>query len=250
MSLKGKVALITGSSKGLGKEIAFQLGAEGAKVVFNYANGHETAAATFQEFQASGYDGLLIRADVSDEAEVERLVGEASKVYGGIDILVPNATPEQPQMPIEEYSWQHFERMLDFFVKSPYYLCRAVLPHMKAQKWGRIVNISSEVFEKGVPNFTAYVSAKGGQVGFSRSLARELAGQGITVNIVSPGWIPVERHAKDPQELKDAYLSTIPVGRWGRPGDVARAVLFFCQEENSFLTGQTLIVNGGNSEPG
>lgn len=250
MSLKGKVALITGSSKGLGKAIAFHLGAQDAKLVFNYANSEETAENTFKEYQDLGYEGILIRADVSNEAEVDRLVAEATEALGGIDILVPNATPDQPQMPIEEYTWEHYERMISFFIKSPYYLCRAVLPHMKAQKWGRIINISSEVFEKGVPNFTAYVSAKGGQVGFSRSLAKELAGQGITVNIVSPGWIPVERHENDPQDMKDEYLSKIPVGRWGTPGDVANAVAFYCKEESSFLTGQTLTVNGGNSEPG
>ena len=250
MNLNGKVALVTGSSRGLGKVIAFHLGSLGAKVAFNYANNQQIADGTFKEFRNLGYEGMLVRADVSNEMEVDRMVNEIGAEIGGIDILVPNATPDQPQMSIEDYTWDHYQRMIDFFIKSPYLLTSAVLPHMKQQHWGRIVNISSEVFEKGVANFTAYVSAKGGQVGLSRSLSKELAGEGITVNVVSPGWVPVERHANDPQEAKDAYLSNIPVGRWGTPQDIAHAVAYFCLPESSFLTGQTLVVNGGNSEPG
>jgi 3-oxoacyl-[acyl-carrier protein] reductase len=135
--------------------------------------------------------------------------------------------------------------MLDFFVKSPYLVARRGLPHMKVKKWGRIVNITSEVFPRAVAPFSAYVAAKGGQIGWSRSMSRELAPFGITVNMVAPGWIPVERHEKDPQEAKDAYLREIPAGRWGTPLDVANAVLFFASDEASFITGQTLCVNGG-----
>ena len=142
-----------------------------------------------------------------------RLYDEVRDTLGPIDILVLNATPDQPQRPIEEYDWAFFQQMLDFFVKSPYLLTRACLPHMKAQKFGRIINITSEVFDVGVSPFTAYVAAKGAQTGFTRSLARELAPCGITVNNVAPGWIPVERHEKDPQSDKDAYLAR----RAGRP---------------------------------
>ena len=110
---------------------------------------------------------------------------------------------------------------------------------MKRQKWGRIINITSEVFSLGVAPFTAYVAAKGSQVGFSRSLATELAPFGITVNMISPGWIPVERHEKDPQDMKDMYLATIPAGRWGTPQDVATAAIYLASEEASFVTGQT-----------
>ena len=164
---------------------------------------------------------------------------------GQVDIIVPNATCEQPLRPIEEYDWAFYQSMLDFFVKSPVLLAKAVLPHMKAQKWGRIINITSEVFHLGVSPFTAYVAAKGGQTGLCRSLARELAPFGITVNMVAPGWIPVERHENDPQELKDGYLASIPMERWGVPSDVASAIVYYASDAAGFVTGQTIPFDGG-----
>ena len=116
---------------------------------------------------------------------------------------------------------------------------------MKKKRFGRIINVGSEVFQLSVPNFSAYVAAKGGQLGWTRSMAKELAPFGITVNQVAPGWIPTERHANDPQEAKDGYLAGIPAGRWGTPEDVATAVLYFASNEASFVTGQTTCVNGG-----
>ncbi|MEM7232725.1 MAG: 3-oxoacyl-ACP reductase family protein [Planctomycetota bacterium] len=244
-SLDGRVALVTGSSTGLGKAIAIALGQAGAKVVVNYANNVQRAEAAFEEFRAAGCEGRLIRADVSDEGGVDELYNEIERDLGGVDILVPNATPDQPQMPIEEFTWEHFETMINFFIKSPYLLTRRSMKHMKAQEWGRIVNIGSEVFQRGVGNFSAYVSAKGGQAGFTRSMATELSPFGITINQVNPGWIPVERHEKDPQDMKDEYFSMIPMGRWGVPKDVADAVLYLSTPESSFVTGQTICVNGG-----
>ena len=135
--------------------------------------------------------------------------------------------------------------MVDFFIKSPFLLTRACLPHMKRQKWGRIINIGSEVVERAVPNFTAYVAAKAGQNGFHRSLASELAPFGVNVNMICPGWIPVERHEKDPQSEKDAYRALIPANRWGVPEDVASTAVFLASEAASFITGQNLHVNGG-----
>jgi 3-oxoacyl-[acyl-carrier protein] reductase len=188
---------------------------------------------------------VLVRADVTTEEGVEALYRETEAKLGKPDILVPNATCDQPLKPIEEYDWAFHQAMLDFFVKSPYLLARRGLAHMKARQWGRIINITSEVFHRAVAPFSAYVAAKGGQVGWSRSMSRELAPFGITVNMVAPGWIPVERHEKDPQAAKDEYLALVPAKRWGTPADVANAVLYFASEEASFVTGQTLCVNGG-----
>ena len=244
-SLAGKVALVTGSSRGLGKAMAFALGSAGAKVAFNYANNREWAERTFAEYRGEGFEGGLYRASVIDESEVNAMVEAIARDLGPVDILVLNATPAQPLKPIEEYDWAFYQSMLDFFVKSPYLLTRAVLPHMKQQRWGRIVNITSEVFNRGVAPFSAYVAAKGAQVGWSRSMANELAPWNITVNMIAPGWIPVERHEHDPQHEKDAYRSLIPMDRWGVPEDIGGAVVFLASDAASFVTGQDIHVNGG-----
>ncbi len=246
-SLEGRVAFVTGSSTGLGRWMAMSLGAAGAKVAMNYYNNEARADAAFAEFKAAGYEGVMLRGNVTEEAEVNRMVGEIGDTLGGVDILVPNATPAQPQMPIEEYTWDFYQSMLDFFIKSPYLLTRACLPHMKAQRWGRIINIGSEVFQEGVAPFSAYVSAKGGQCGLSRSLATELAPWEITVNTVSPGWIPVERHENDPQDLKDGYLADLPMKRWGVPKEVADTVTFLATNEASYVSGQNICVNGAHT---
>lgn len=244
-SLAGKTALVTGSSKGLGKAIAMALGAAGAKVAINYCNGEEQAMATFAEFQNRGFQGLLVRADVTNEKHVTKMCHAVEQKLGPIDIVVVNATPAQPQKPFELYDWAFHQQMLDFFVKSPFLLTRAVLSGMKARRFGRIVNIGSEVFRRGVPNFAPYVAAKGAQAGWTRSMASELAPWQITVNIVSPGWIPVERHANDPQEQKDAYKALIPMRRWGVPADVGGMCAFLASDAAAFVTGQDIAVNGG-----
>ena len=245
--LDGHVALVTGSSKGLGKAIAIGLGKAGAKVALNYFNHQPTAENALAELKAAGCEGGLFKADVTDQADVEKMFAEIRSSLGPVDIVVANATPAQPLKPIEEYDWEFYQSMLDFFVKSPFLLTRAALPHMKQQGWGRIINITSEVFQLGVSPFTAYVAAKGGQTGFSRSLARELAPFGITVNMIAPGWIPVERHENDPQEMKDAYLATVPAGRWGKPEDLVGATVYYASDAASFVTGQTLSVTGGHT---
>ncbi len=245
-----RVALVTGSTRGLGKSIALGLGRRGIKVALNYFNNAELAEAAFAEFRAAGGEGILVRANVADPEEVSRMRAEVGERLGPVDIVVANATPAQPLKPIEEYDWDFYQTMLDFFVKSPVLLAKACLPHMKEQRWGRIIQITSEVFQLGTTPFTAYVAAKGGQIGFSRSLARELAPFGITVNMVAPGWIPVERHENDPQSAKDAYLAQIPVGRWGTPGDVAEAVAYLAGEGAGFVTGQSISVNGGMTVAG
>jgi 3-oxoacyl-[acyl-carrier protein] reductase len=245
VSLTGHVALVTGNSTGLGKAIGLALGKAGAKVPVNYFNNEQRAARTVAEYEAAGVATCLVRSDVTTEDGVERLFAETERRLGSVDIIVPNATCEQPHRTIEGYDWVFYQTMIDFFLKSPYLLTRRALPHMKRQRWGRIINITSEVFHRAVAPFSAYVAAKGAQIGWSRSMSRELAPFGITVNMVAPGWIPVERHARDPQSEKDSYKAQIPMQRWGVPQDVAEAVLYFASEEASFITGQTLCVNGG-----
>ncbi len=248
-TLTGRVAWVTGSTRGLGKEIALELGRRGAAVAMNFANNSDAAARAFADLQAVQPKSCLVQGDVTDAAEIARMHSEIASQIGPVDILVPNATCEQPQLSFEEYDWEFFQSMLDFFVKSPALLTKAVLPHMKQQRWGRIVHITSEVFALGMARFSAYVAAKGGQIGFARSTAREFAPFGITVNCVAPGWIPVERHADDPQEAKDGYLAGVPAGYFGTPADVAAAVCFFASDKASFITGQSIAVNGGNTLP-
>ena len=246
-SLKDRVALVTGSSTGLGKAAVLALGQAGAKVAINYYNNDERANDTLQEARDAGVDCMLVKSNVIDESDVDRMFTEIEANLGAVDIVVVNATPDQPQRPIEEYDWDFYQQMLDFFVRSPYLLTRRALPHMRGQKWGRIINVTSEVFHRSVSPFSAYVAAKGGQIGWTRSMASELAPDGITVNSVAPGWIPVERHESDPQEMKDSYKAIIPMGRWGLPQDVAYAIVYYASNEASFVTGQTICVNGGNT---
>jgi 3-oxoacyl-[acyl-carrier protein] reductase len=244
-SLKGRVAWVTGSTTGLGKAMAFALGRAGASVAFNYFNDDARARACLREYHAEGLEGALFKGSVIDEADVTRMARAIEKKLGPVDVLVVNATPDQPHEPIERYDWAFYQQMLDFFVKSPFLLTRALLPGMKSRRFGRILNIGSEVFQRGVGNFSAYVAAKGAQNGWTRSMSSELIPYGITVNMISPGWIPVERHANDPQAEKDAYFALIPAGRWGVPEDVGGACVFLASDEASFVSGQNVAVNGG-----
>lgn len=246
-SLEGRTALVTGSSTGLGKGIARAFGQAGAKVAVNYYNNSERAEKTVAEFTEFGITCDLFKANVIDESSVNSMFDEIESKLGAVDILVPNATPDQPLKPIDEYDWEFYQSMLDFFIKSPYLLTRRAMPSMKKKNWGRIINITSEVYHLSVAPFSAYVAAKGGQIGWSRSMAKELAADGITVNMIAPGWIPTERHDSDPQEMKDGYLAAIPMKRWGTPNDVGAAAVYYASEEAGFITGQTICVNGGNS---
>jgi 3-oxoacyl-[acyl-carrier protein] reductase len=184
-------------------------------------------------------------ADVTDEHQVVELVAAVRERLGCVDVLVLNATGPQPEAALNEVSWEEHATQLDFFVKSPVLLGRALLPNMIARGWGRIVQIDSEVVDRIPAGRSAYVTAKSAQIGLTRSWARELAAFGITVNAVAPGFVPVERHAEVPAEIRSAYLSSVPAGRMGTPDDIAHAVSFFVSEQAGFVTGQRLVVDGG-----
>jgi len=245
--LDGRVAWITGSSRGLGRVIAETLAAAGAKTVVNCFASRDQGESVVADIRAAGGEAMLVAGDAMNEAEIDRMAGEIEAQFGPVDIVVPNATPFQPMKNLEDYTWEEHQSMVDAFIKSPFLLAKRLLPSMKARRNGRIINITSEVFHAGMPKFSAYVAAKGGQVGWSRSMANELAPHGITVNTVAPGWIPVERHDDVPDGDKANYLATVPMARWGKPSDIAHAVTFFASDEASFLTGQTLVVNGGRT---
>jgi 3-oxoacyl-[acyl-carrier protein] reductase len=245
--LHDRVALVTGASRGLGAAIARKLAACGAAVAMNYFNSPDRAEKLAESIRATGGNAIAVGGDVRDEQQVTALVADVEKQLGPIGILVVNATGPQPMIPLEQLSWRIMLDQLEFFVKSPMLLAQAVVPGMKQRRRGRIINIGSEVFEKGVPRFSNYVSAKGAQLGLTRSWAMELAEWGITVNHVAPGWIPTERHATDPQWAKDAYAERVPLRRMGVPDDVAEAVAFLASDAAGFITGQKLSVNGGNT---
>ena len=173
-NLQNHVAIVTGSSTGLGKSIGQTLGQQGARVALNYWNNRERAEKTLAEFQRAGIETVLVRCNVTTEEGVELLYRETETRLGKPDILVVNATCEQPLKPIEQYDWAFYQSMVDFFIKSPFLLTKRGLAHMKSKKWGRIINIASEVYHRSVANFSAYVAAKGGQIGWSRSMSREL----------------------------------------------------------------------------
>jgi 3-oxoacyl-[acyl-carrier protein] reductase len=245
--LSKRVALVTGASRGLGAAMARKLGACGARVAVNYFGSPDKAQKVADDIRRSGGQAEAFQADVRDEAEVERLVRDVQQRFGPIDVLVVNATGPQPFIKLEELTWRTCLDQLEFFVKSPVLLAKAVVPGMKHRRFGRIINIGSEVFDRGVPEFSNYVSAKGAQLGLTRSWAMELAKSGITVNLVAPGWIPTERHVNDPQEAKDAYAAAVPMGHMGKDEDVAEAVAFLASDGAKFVTGQKLSVNGGNT---
>jgi len=245
--LAGRVALVTGASRGLGAAIARSLGSRGAKVAVNSFGSPQKAGAVADAIKSDGGDAEVFVADVRDESEVARMVAGVESKFGPVDILVCNATGPQPFIAIEDLTWRDCLDQLEFFVKSPVLLTKAVLPAMKARRSGRIILIGSEVFELGNPKFSNYVSAKGAQLGLTRSWANELAEHQITVNLVAPGWIPTERHADDPQEAKDAYTAGVPMGHMGQPQDIGEAVAFLASDAARFITGQRLPVNGGNT---
>jgi NAD(P)-dependent dehydrogenase (short-subunit alcohol dehydrogenase family) len=245
--LTGKVALVTGASRGLGAAIAVKLAACGAKVAINTFASPQKAQGVLDQIRKAGGTADIFPADVRSEEAVAGMVKAIESRFGPLDILVLNATGPQPFVKIEDLTWRQCLDQLEFFVKSPLLLVKAVVGHMKQRKTGRIIHIGSEVFELGLPEFSNYVSAKGAQLGLTRSWAKELAPWQITVNLIAPGWIPTERHADDPQTLKDAYAAGVPMKHMGEGNDIAEAVAFLASNAGRFITGQKLSVNGGNT---
>lgn len=240
-----RVALVTGSSRGLGAVMAMRLAEDGFAVAVNSAGGGEAGRDVVRAIRESGGVADAFTADVTDADGVAGLVAAVERGLGPIEVLVLNATGPQPDAPLERVRWEEHLAQLDFFVKSPVLLLRAVLPRMRELRYGRIVHVDSEVFDSPPPGRSAYVSAKGAQIGLARAWARELAPDGITVNCVSPGFIPVERHEGVPADERGAYVATVPAGHIGTPADVAHAVAFFVSKAAGFITGQRLVVDGG-----
>jgi 3-oxoacyl-[acyl-carrier protein] reductase len=244
-SRQQRVALVTGSSRGLGSAIALRLAQDGLAVAVNGVRDDPQALAVVDAIEVVGGIAAAFLADVTDERQSVELVAAVAERLGPVDVLVVNATGPQPEAPLMEVSWEDQVAQLEFFVKSPVLLGRAVVPGMRARRWGRIIQIDSEVVDRPPPGRSAYVIAKMAQIGLSRSWARELAPDGITVNTVAPGFVPVERHGDVPAEVRSAYLSSVPAGRMGTPDDIAHAVSFFVSEAAGFVTGQRLVVDGG-----
>jgi 3-oxoacyl-[acyl-carrier protein] reductase len=239
-----RVALVTGSSHGLGRVIARRLARDGLAVVVNGLHA-EAALEVAGAIRDDGGVAEAFVADVTDERQVADLVAGVEDRLGRIGVLVLNATGPQPEAPLAEVAWEDHVAQLDFFVKSPVLLGRAVLPGMRARGSGRIIQVDSEVVDRMPPGRSAYVTAKSAQIGLTRSWALELAPFGITVNTVAPAFVPVERHADVTDEVRSAYLTSVPAGRMGTPEDIAHAVSFFASEEAGFVTGQRLVVDGG-----
>jgi 3-oxoacyl-[acyl-carrier protein] reductase len=227
--------------------IARRLARDGLAVAVNGRPGDEHLDAVGAAIRAEGGTAEGFFADVTDEGQVAGLVAAVTDRLGPVDVLVLNATGPQPDAMVADVAWADHLAQLDFFVKSPVLLGRAVLPGMRARRYGRIVQIDSEVADRPPPGRSAYATAKSAQVGLTRSWARELAPLGITVNTVAPGFIPVERHAGVPDDDRRAYLASVPAGRMGTPDDIAHAVSFLASEGAGFITGQRILVDGGRS---
>jgi 3-oxoacyl-[acyl-carrier protein] reductase len=240
-----RVALVTGSSRGLGSAIARRLARDGLAVAVNDVHAGALAVDVVGAIRDDGGVADAFTGDVTDEQQVAGLVAAVADTLGPIDVLVLNATGPQPEAPLTEVSWRDHLAQLDFFIKSPVLLGRAVVPGMQARGFGRIVQIDSEVVDRPPPGRSAYAAAKSAQIGLARSWARELAPFGITVNTVAPGFVPVERHADVPDEIRRAYLASVPVGRMGSRDDISHAVSFFASDAAAFVTGQRLVVDGG-----
>jgi 3-oxoacyl-[acyl-carrier protein] reductase len=244
LKLEGKVALVTGASRGIGREVALELAREGANVAVNYAGSEAKAAAVAEEIRSLGREAVVIQADVSDADSVEGMVKQTIEAFGRLDILVNNAgiTKDNLLMRMKESDW---DEVININLKGVFLCTKAVTRQMMKQRSGRIINMSSIVGVSGNPGQANYVAAKSGVIGLTKTTAKELASRGITVNAVAPGFITTDMTDKLNEETKNEMLKQIPLARLGEPIDIARTVVFLASEDSRYMTGQTLHIDGG-----
>ncbi|MCO8276625.1 SDR family oxidoreductase [Actinoplanes sp. TRM 88003] len=244
MTISGS-ALVTGASRGLGAHIGRRLASDGWAVAVNYRSDAEGAAEVVADIERTGGKAFAFRADVTDEDEVRQLAAEVERTLGPVQVVVANATGPQPAVKAEETTWQDHLDQLTFFVKSPTLLLQATLPHMRRLGGGRFIHIGSEMVERALPQFSAYNAAKGAQLTLARTWARELGVHNVTVNVVAPGWIPVERHGPLTEADTADYVAGVPLRRIGTPQEIADVVAFVASDASRFITGERITVNGG-----
>jgi 3-oxoacyl-[acyl-carrier protein] reductase len=244
MRLEGKVALVTGASRGIGREIAFELAREGASVAVNYAGSEAKALEVVDGIKAMGRDAFAIQADVSSSDSVTEMVKETIEHFGKLDILVNNAgiTKDNLLMRMKESEW---DDVININLKGVFLCTKAVTRQMMKQRSGRIINISSIVGVSGNPGQANYVAAKSGVIGLTKTTAKEFSSRGITVNAIAPGFITTDMTDKLNEDVKSEMLKQIPLARFGEPKDIARTVIFLASEDGAYMTGQTLHIDGG-----
>jgi 3-oxoacyl-[acyl-carrier protein] reductase len=247
LSLAGKVAIVTGGSRGIGKAVVLLLASYAANIVVNYRKDEQAAAATVVAAREHGVEAVAIQADVSQLAEAERLVNETLEQFERIDFLICNAGIWEGG-PVESISEELWDRTIDINLKGTWSVCRAAVPTMKQQRFGRIVIVSSTAGQRGEANVSNYAASKGGQISFTKSLAPELAPFGINVNCVAPGWVDTEMTADvaaDKTQM-ETIAKTIPKGRMATPEEIAGPIVFLCSAWADHITGEILNVNGGS----
>jgi 3-oxoacyl-[acyl-carrier protein] reductase len=241
MNLADRVAIVTGGGRGIGRAIALRLAEAGANIVLNDI---EPVEDVVSEIKAMGRQALPVLGDVSSAAEVDKMVAEAASAYGRIDILVNNAGIARDQL-LLRMTEEEWDSVLAVDLKSVFLCTRAVLKHMTKQRWGRIISIASVVGIVGNPGQANYAAAKAGIIGFTRTVAKEVASRGITVNAIAPGFIDTEMTKHLKAEWREELKKRIPLGRFGSPADVAEAVAFLASDAAGYITGQVLGVDGG-----
>jgi 3-oxoacyl-[acyl-carrier protein] reductase len=245
IDLSGRVALVTGGSRGLGAATCRRLAQAGAAIAVHYATGAERAAGVVSTIAAAGGRAVAVGGDFHDPAAVTHTVEQARAQLGDIDILVNNVGREERLGPAFDLTWEDYQEMLDLNVRAAYLASHAVAPGMRRRRWGRIVNVLSMAMHNNPKGMAAYVTAKSGLHGLTRALAGELGPDQVTVNSVSPGWIPVERHGPGTLPGRMATAVRTPLGHLGEPEDVANAVLYLVSDLAKFITGVEIPVCGG-----